>query len=424
VSCKLYLRSESVEIEDEIHSKAPDSTDTQVQQNVTGVQSSHLLSTTPSLTPSSRFIDADITAVSETATSTSLIEGEAEGDSPRGFNKIIEPTSQSIKDKIMAQYGSGGGDPDSEEERETEDDSDVNIKHAKIRIRIMKSSQSGEAEDIESLTSRLREYEGDYLFRKVDAEAEFKIRHQELQDIALLARLRGLGDSHHLKPTPPFPMDSILDGSTGKRKKKAPKRVTAARKPVPSIDVSDDDGPMLGLLEISTNQDIQESNTLVEQRSMPIPLHWGGKTPTGLLKEIVHKMDRAATIVYANSSGHSRVARARVTIRFTGGKTKTYDMTNIGCTNWNEAEQYIATIALHSLTFPPSRGFASGGPGSSQTFFRLLPPTFVDLWRELEEDRVLSEDQANTQIWLQLSNTLQTKLESNLEVSYSLNSKF
>jgi ATP-dependent RNA helicase DHX29 len=89
-------------------------------------------------------------------------------------------------------------------------------------------------------------------------------------------------------------------------------------------------------------------------------------------------------------------------------------MEDVACHDDGQAEQYIATVALHALTFPLTDGFAasiSTFPGS-QTFFRLLPPVFRDLWNELEEKRKARDDKINRDIWAKLLSILKFKRET------------
>ena len=87
-------------------------------------------------------------------------------------------------------------------------------------------------------------------------------------------------------------------------------------------------------------------------------------------------------------------------------------MEDIACHDLMQAEQYISLIALHALTFPQGEGFAVGGTSaaSSQTFFRLLPAVFRDLWDELEEQRRLRDDATNRAVWAKLRAILESKM--------------
>ncbi len=87
-------------------------------------------------------------------------------------------------------------------------------------------------------------------------------------------------------------------------------------------------------------------------------------------------------------------------------------MDDIACHDTTQAEQYIATVALHAVTFSNPEGFAIGGTAAagSQTSFRLLPPVFRDLWDELEQKRRLDDDVTNRAIWTKICSILKPKL--------------
>jgi ATP-dependent RNA helicase DHX29 len=149
-------------------------------------------------------------------------------------------------------------------------------------------------------------------------------------------------------------------------------------------------------------------------RDMAMPKHWSGRTPKVLLKETVAKSDRYAAIGYSIISGGSRARRASVSIRWEGKKMDEWLMEDVACHDDGQAEQYIATVALHALTFPPTEGFAASVsivPGP-QTFFRLLPAVFRDLWNELELARKIRDDKINRDVWAKLLSILEYKMEA------------
>jgi ATP-dependent RNA helicase DHX29 len=88
-----------------------------------------------------------------------------------------------------------------------------------------------------------------------------------------------------------------------------------------------------------------------------------------------------------------------------------------------QAEQYIATVALHALTYPSTEGFATGATssaGNSQTFFRLLPPVFRDLWGELETKRKADHDTINRTVWSKLRSIIEPKMDTESQVCSSI----
>jgi ATP-dependent RNA helicase DHX29 len=88
-------------------------------------------------------------------------------------------------------------------------------------------------------------------------------------------------------------------------------------------------------------------------------------------------------------------------------------MEDVACHDETQAEQYIATIALFALTFPTTLGFAGSALSAtgSQTFFRLLPAVYRDLWDELLTKRKRDDDAANRSVWKKLRSLLEPKLD-------------
>jgi ATP-dependent RNA helicase DHX29 len=83
-------------------------------------------------------------------------------------------------------------------------------------------------------------------------------------------------------------------------------------------------------------------------------------------------------------------------------------------------------IALHALTFPSSEGFAAGSTsaaGGGQTFFRLLPAVFRDLWDELEDKRKAEHDAVNRVAWAKLQSILDGKLRKDRNVRHYISAR-
>jgi ATP-dependent RNA helicase DHX29 len=89
-----------------------------------------------------------------------------------------------------------------------------------------------------------------------------------------------------------------------------------------------------------------------------------------------------------------------------------------GCHDQAQSEQFIATIALHALTFASTPGFASPGNSGSgaQTHFRMLLPVYRDLWDKLEAKRKDTEDATNHSIWRQLKGIAELRIGAALKV--------
>lgn len=300
----------------------------------------------------------------------------------------------------------------SDSEAEESDDDDPSIVYARLRLRLTLASRNRTAgpEDTKRMQARLDELKSDYLFRQDDADREYHIRLKEADDAALLARLRNLATPDPA-PVTPSPKERPAKGKMAKPRPVDIK--TSASSPAdvstPSGDL-DDEGPMLGnLMDVPTATESSTNGVTIAMREVPLPRQWAGRTPKKLLEETVHKLHKTASILYTCVSGGSRAVRASVTIRMPARRTEYFEMSDIACPDQQQAEQYIALVALHRLTFPPQTGFASGGSGNAQTYYRLLPPIFLDVWHELEARRKEEEEDTNRKIWSKLHDILEAK---------------
>jgi hypothetical protein len=182
-----------------------------------------------------------------------------------------------------------------------------------------------------------------------------------------------------------------------------------------STDIFDsneqEDGGLFEILDDMPSTDISETGVTIRVRDMPLPKGKFERTSKAFLQATVNKLDSFAVTTYHPLSGASRVKRASLSIRWSSDKLSEWTMTDVACYDITQAEQYIATVALHALTFPASAGFASGtsAPGTGQTFFRLLPPAYRELWDELEAARKSSDDATNRAVWAKLKRIFETK---------------
>lgn len=272
-------------------------------------------------------------------------------------------------------------------------DIDPNSEYVRIKLKLHMKKAGINVEDLQKRLRKLKEH---YFFNEKDAEAEFRSERARTEKAALQARL--------LAPTDPTP----------KRKPAPSQGAPTEKKPVDILDAADDDseGGFFGqMLDEMPSAETSNTGVVIKLHDMPLPKHWAGRSPKALLGEIVNKVDRYAAVAFHVVGGASRAARAGVTVRWEGGKVQTWDMSDAGCYDPGQAEQYIATVALHALTFADLPGFASASvTGSSQTYYRLLPPIFRDLWQELEARRKKDEEARNRQIWAKLKSLVDLKL--------------
>ena len=298
------------------------------------------------------------------------------------------------------------------------DDPDAEYVRLRLEMETLRKGKNdpGSVVQLALLQTRLDDVKQSYFFREKASEAQYRLERERVNSEALKAKLRGLSDRTVVPPTPP----EVISPSKHRPPDLKP---TGSLKTNTDIfdDGSDDEAPG-GLFEILQEIPATEttaSGSTVRLQTMDV-LKQSGRTPKVLLHETITKKDKYAVANYACISGSSRVRRASVTISWDGGVIQSWSMDDVGCPDLSQAEQYISTVALHTLTFPPLDGFALGGTSaaSTQTFFRLLPPVFRNLWDELEAKRRESGDANNRAAWAKLRTITRMKLESQSKVLF------
>jgi ATP-dependent RNA helicase DHX29 len=288
-------------------------------------------------------------------------------------------------------------------------DDDPNILYARLKVELNRRTRtpSGDSEEsfIEELHSHLNAVKSHYLFDQRDAEAHYISRRQKLDEAFLQARLRGVP-----RPDASKPSKALVPDTRPPLHHPNPKEVRDD-----STDIFDsneqEDGGLFEILDDMPSTDISETGVTIRVRDMPLPKGKFERTSKAFLQATVSKLDSFAVTTYHPLSGASRVKRASLSIRWSSDKLSEWKMTDVACYDITQAEQYIATVALHALTFPVSAGFASGtsAPGTGQTFFRLLPPAYRELWDELEAARKSSDDATNRAVWAKLRRIFETR---------------
>jgi ATP-dependent RNA helicase DHX29 len=234
----------------------------------------------------------------------------------------------------------------------------------------------------EALREKIKSIEGDYTFRKVDAEKLYREERTKLDAGQLTARLNGTTVESLV---PKFPT-SIATPSTIPEETSA--STTGSSPPSPSLvnghangtgevagggaETANEEGGFFGnLLEEMPTEETTEQGTTVPIRNLSLPKHFSGKTPKVSLEETVRKLDKPATVKFLNlTKGSSRAVRASVTIRWSDGRLQQWEMTDIACWEQPQAFNYVATLAL----------FAVAGQTAVN---KQLPTVFRDLWDEL-----------------------------------------
>jgi ATP-dependent RNA helicase DHX29 len=255
---------------------------------------------------------------------------------------------------------------------------------------------------IEDLHARLKAVKLHYLFDERDAEAHYLSERQRADAAALQARLRGSSGIANAQSCPPTPPE----------RKPSPRQPKGDREDRDDIfDSNGEEGGLFELLDAMPSTVVTETGVTVKVRDMPLPKGNFERTSKAFLQGAVNKLDSFGVTTYQCVSGSSRAKRASVSVRWSSGKVNEWAMVDVACHDMAQAEHYIATVALHALTFPSSSGFASGNlaRGTGQTFFRLLAPAYRDLWDELEATRKASDDATNRAVWSKLKEIVKAR---------------
>lgn len=150
---------------------------------------------------------------------------------------------------------------------------------------------------------------------------------------------------------------------------------------------------------------------LINVRAMPLPKNFASSsaTPKSSLQTLAVKLDRFSLVDYTPLSGSFRAARVALKIRWGTGRQQEWRMDDIGCWTIAEAENYVATLALHELNAVEGRG--------ERGMWRLLPPVFRDLWDELDEKRKEAVDKERRATWAMLRVILEARLAASDELA-------
>jgi ATP-dependent RNA helicase DHX29 len=317
-----------------------------------------------------------------------------------------------IKARILASYDANMSSEDSIDPLEARDPTHmyVQLKLQCDRLSLQPVSKDI-AEEIRVIRQMAQELTKDYLFDEKEAQVHYRQERERVNKEMLQERLSSLQ-----------PDEPLLPITSVDKQQQSSQTPSSRSTPVPGTDIFEDSedssGGVLAFLDEALSSEINDQGILIKLRDMALPKHWAGQTPKMLLRDLVVKIDRYAAISYNIISQHSRVKRANTIISWQSRKRDEWSMTDVGCHDEAQAEQYIATVALHALTYPLTDGFAASSPSSagSHTAFRLLPAVYRDLWDELEKSRKIRDDLVNRKAWAKLRDILDFKLENNLKV--------
>lgn len=317
---------------------------------------------------------------------------QSSNETPPEQKSDSEPPSTTTS-QLSSDYDSSGAS----------DGDDPNAEYVRLKLKYheMQSVQrlkEGHPE-LRRLKVKIITVKGDLLFDERTAEREFLSQRAKMDRELLSSRLK----AEQLR-LPKMPKEKPV--------------LKAKEVEVPN----EDDEESFGLSDLMEPQpELTSTGRVILVREMGIPKQWSSRTPKALLGDCVKKLDKYAAISYSIISGQSRALRASVSIVWDGRKRDDWTMEEVGCPDEVQAEQYIATVALHALTYPSTDGFAAGNImlGANHTFFRALPASFRDLWDELEAQRKVRDDTVNIDLWYKLRSLASAKLASSEKVRVS-----
>ena len=293
-----------------------------------------------------------------------------------------------------------------------DDYDDPNLHYARLKLELhgasagrnLKSAQAQAHPLIEDLHARLKAVKSHYLFDERDAEAHYLSERQKAEAAALQARLRGSPGIASIPSSAPTTPE--LKGLP-----RQPQAKEVREDPDDIFESTGENGGLFEILDAMPSTDVTETGVTVTVRDMPLPRGKFERTSKAFLQGAIDKLDSFAVTTYRSISGASRAKRASLSVRWSSGKVSEWVMEDVACHDMTQAEQCIATVALHALTFPTFEGFspANLARGNTQTFFRLLAPAFRDFWDELEAKRKTSGDATNRTVWSKLKKIVEAR---------------
>lgn len=362
------------------------------------------------------------------------------------------PAADNGKGAVRGSFFSSGASDSDESSDEGSALPDSNVKYAQLKLQLSEIQRSQAAHKratkgkgdrkgaqplkkeeeewmeakAEVLKSKITKVEGEYTFRKVDAEKGYREERTKLDAAQLAARLSGAALESVVPGFPSADSTSAAtpDVSNGNGNGLAPAADITSSTSSTSPSVTNGSSPSSPTKSSAATEDgdggdlfgnlldepataspdgeekaAEEEGTTIPIRDMSLPKHFSGKTPKTSLEETVRKLDKYGTVVFSVLS-RSRAVRTSVTIRWSGsagttgeangnavgtGRTQTWRMEDLACRDVVQANNYIATVALFAV--------ASSKEGSGIQANKALPTVFRDLWDELAEKRKREDEE-------------------------------
>ncbi|RHZ54344.1 hypothetical protein Glove_428g91 [Diversispora epigaea] len=266
---------------------------------------------------------------------------------------------------------------------DSEEENDPNMKYAVLKYELMgkstilkkleKSKKDNKTKcdlilnQINQLNSQIKLIEQNYLFSKKTADNIYKkkIKKNDFKEFDLDSddeeeeEIEKKEDKDDIDDHENFLGFSIKDEEDGD--------LFGGLLDIP-ISTSDDNNNV-NSMEVETTD--TTNSTSCALRDMPVPPSWTGQLPKDMLQEFCRKIDSKALVTFSKEPtiGGNSIMKAKVIISWSNGKLNTFIMKGEGCRTFEEAKDYVSTLALFELTNLP--------------LYMALPPSYSDLWKEL-----------------------------------------
>lgn len=165
------------------------------------------------------------------------------------------------------------------------------------------------------------------------------------------------------------------------------------------LDSDNESGIFGQMLDELPTTEVDQNGTIVTLRDMGVSKHHNGRMSKVFCVDVLKKIDKYAVLSY-HALSISRAKRAALEIVWSGGRTERFKMIEVACYDDLQAEQYIATVVLHTLTRGTIGGIQDGsGADFLGSQYRQLPASYRDLWDELEAARISEQNTKNRLVW-------------------------
>ncbi|RXK37048.1 hypothetical protein M231_05636 [Tremella mesenterica] len=249
-----------------------------------------------------------------------------------------------------------------------------------------------ETPEMRRIKEKVGKAEREYMFNRKQADILFRALKAKREAESLEARLKGLSVG--------------AEGTISPEPATTPDRLAEEEDTIASDDTLDDDdlglfGNLLDQSNEPTHDMTDTTQPAIPVRQMPLPRQFPiSNLPKTILRDGLRRASKQAVITFARLSGNSRPARAGLEITWSSTKRRQWRMNDTACGDMIEAENYVSTLALHDLL--------SGGQLNNVNW-RAFPPTFRDLWEELEKEKKAAEDVKRREMWGKVKDILDKK---------------